>query len=52
MYCKFKNIECKYAGELIVKHAPELNGDGKEHTYTMCHYDAGVVGCPNNKLDQ
>ena len=35
MYCKIKNIECKYAGELVIQGAPELNGDNEEHVYTM-----------------
>lgn len=48
MYCRIKNIECKYAGELIIKNAPDLNGDNKEHVYTMCHYDKGSIHCPNN----
>jgi hypothetical protein len=40
MYCRFRNRECKHAGQLTIAGYKELGEEEGLHRYTICYNDA------------
>lgn len=40
MFCRFRNRECKHAGQLTIEGCVELGEAEGLHKYTICYNDA------------